>query len=161
MLLCDLQDRPRRRREPPLRGGADLVHAGGRRGPLAGAPVEGGRLMLLLFGFFSLAVLVPSHSGALKKELFHNYEGVFLYSQLEGAISALQVVSMKYAYQILHMTFLLSQVNVIIANSFPEGNQKVLNKGRVGDPLPLAEGAAASHVVDHIQLLKLFMQYFD
>ena len=89
------------------------------------------------------------------------YEGVFLFSQLEGAISALQVVSMKYAYQILHMTFLFSLVNVILENSFPEGNQMVLNKGRVGDPLPVAEGVAASHVVDQIQLLKLFMQYLD
>ena len=89
------------------------------------------------------------------------YEGVFLYSQLEGAISALQVVSMKYAYQILHMTLLFSLVNVKLENSFPEGNQRVLNKSRVGDPLPVSEGAAASHVVDHIQLLMLFMQYFD
>ena len=50
------------------------------------------------------------------------------------------------------MTFLFGFVMVTFANSFPRGNQRVLNKGSVGDPLPVANGAAASHVVDHIQL---------
>ena len=59
---------------------------------------------------------------------------------------------MKNVCQILHMTFLVGFVMVTFANSFPRGNQRVLNKGSVGDPLPVANRAAASNVVDHIQL---------
>ena len=43
------------------------------------------------------------------------------------------------------MTFLFNPVNLILVlgNVFPKENQKVLNKGKVGDPLPVAEGPAS------------------
>ena len=52
----------------------------------------------------------------------------------------------------LHMAFFFGLVLVMFANSYPGGNQGILNKGRVGDPIPVVDGAAKSHVVHHIDL---------
>ena len=50
------------------------------------------------------------------------------------------------------MTFFFGLENVIFANWLSEQHHGALNKSRDGDPLPVADGAAASNVVDHIQL---------
>ena len=59
---------------------------------------------------------------------------------------------MKYACQILHMTFFFDLVNLIDANSFSEGNQRVLTVSGDVDPIPVAKGAAAPLVADLIQI---------
>ena len=80
------------------------------------------------------------------------YEGVLLYSRLEGLISPLLLELKKTVCQIVDMPFFFDLVYPIFGKPFPEGDHRVLNEGGVADPIPIVVGAAAPHVVDLLQL---------